>query len=116
NSAPLGFGSFSYSASFAGDSNYKPAGPATCEPLTVYNAPLTPGYWKTHMASTSKGSQYYDSLCSDKKFTGTGAGCSSNGPFTKQFLSQTLGGYSVSNIALAALVFQKMNCSSTKDN
>jgi hypothetical protein len=45
NSAPLAAGHYSYSASFAGDANYNPAGPATCEPLSVFQPGKTMGFW-----------------------------------------------------------------------
>ena len=45
DSAPLAVGHYSYSASFTGDSNYNPAGPADCEPLTVFQLGLTMGFW-----------------------------------------------------------------------
>ena len=45
DSAPLTSGQYSYSASFAGDDNYNPAGPATCEPLTVRTFGYTMGFW-----------------------------------------------------------------------
>ena len=45
NSAPLAAGHYAYSASFAGDANYNPAGPATCEPLGVFQPGKTMGFW-----------------------------------------------------------------------
>ena len=45
DSAPLAAGSYSYSASFAGDANYNPAGPAACEPLGVFQLGKTMGFW-----------------------------------------------------------------------
>jgi len=45
NSAPLAAGHYSYSASFAGDDNYNPVGPATCEPLSVFQPGKTMGFW-----------------------------------------------------------------------
>jgi hypothetical protein len=102
DSAPLGAGDVSYNASFAGDANYLPAGPATCEPLHIFKAPLTPGYWKTHLALN--GSSGCTGLPS-------GTGCSSNGPFTKTYLPQPLGAYPVDTIQKAAAVFSAMSCS-----
>jgi hypothetical protein len=45
DSAPLASGVHSYSASFAGDANYNPAGPAACEPLGVFQLGKTMGFW-----------------------------------------------------------------------
>lgn len=45
DSAPLSAGHYSYQASYAGDSNYNPAGPSDCEPLTVFQLGLTMGFW-----------------------------------------------------------------------
>jgi len=42
---PLGSGAYSFSASFTGDDNYNPAGPATCEPLSVRTFGKTMGFW-----------------------------------------------------------------------
>lgn len=44
-SAALAAGHYSYSASFAGDDNYNPVGPATCEPLSVFQPGKTMGFW-----------------------------------------------------------------------
>ena len=45
DSGALANGSFSYSATFAGDDNYNAAGPATCEPLSVLTNGFTMGFW-----------------------------------------------------------------------
>jgi len=45
DSAALASGLYSYSASFAGDANFNPAGPATCEPLGVAQLGKTMGFW-----------------------------------------------------------------------
>jgi hypothetical protein len=42
-------GDLSFSASYQGDANYNPSGPALCEPLTVVGAEgCTPGFWRNH--------------------------------------------------------------------
>jgi hypothetical protein len=80
--------------------------PATCEPLSVVCKALTPGYWKNHLGSTSP------NQCSGISLP-SGTGCSNNGPWASQFLTQTLGGYAVDNILKAATVFAAMNCSNS---
>jgi hypothetical protein len=60
------------------------------------------------LASSSKTSPNYDSYCA-KPLSGTG--CSSNGPWTKQYLPKSLGNYSVDTVAKAAAVFVANNCS-----
>jgi hypothetical protein len=68
-----------------------------------FNAPLTIGYWKTHI-----------SQCAPHVKTGTG-GCNNNGPFTVQYLPQPLGNYVVSTGDKALAVFNANNCSSATD-
>jgi hypothetical protein len=116
-SAPLAMGDFSYRASFAGDSNYNPAGPATCEPLHIFNGALTIGYWGNHLAKTGTAG------CTGLP---SGTGCSSNAPFTKDQLGKTicvsqscpngifvatLGGATINTFQAAAVVFKNNNCS-----
>src|SRR4030095_15540828 len=54
-----------------------------------FNAALTPGYWKTHLARTRS------TGCTGLP---SGTGCSDNGPFTVTYLPKTLGGYNVDTI------------------
>ncbi|HXQ36574.1 MAG TPA: hypothetical protein VN843_21355, partial [Anaerolineales bacterium] len=75
--------------------------------------PLTPGYWKNHMANSNSSGPFSDPDC---RRLPSGNGCSSNGPWVKQFLPQSLGNYQVTGIILAAKVFNSMNCSSSKPN
>ena len=60
--------------------------------------PLTPGYWKNHLAPVT-------STCRPSN------GCSNNGPWTSQYLPQSLGNYSVDTTAKVTAVFGAMNCS-----
>jgi hypothetical protein len=73
-----------------------------------YPAPLTPGYWKNHLAPSN------DPDCRKLKY----GSCSSNGPWAKPCLIGppvlVLGNYSVGTISLAGQVFDGMNCSSSK--
>jgi hypothetical protein len=71
--------------------------------VCAFNAPLTIGYWKTHI-----------SQCAPHVKTGTG-GCNNNGPFTVQYLPQPLGNYVVSTGDKALAVFNANNCSSATD-
>jgi hypothetical protein len=77
--------------------------------VCAFNAPLTIGYWKTHM-----------SLCGPHVKTGTN-GCNNNGPFTSQFLGQTICNgtcvvgklsslYSADTTTKALAVFNANNC------
>jgi hypothetical protein len=110
---PLAYGSYSFNASFVGDSNYNPVGPSTCEPLSVFRAPVTPGYWKNHLADATSGvgHPYYDSYCPTTALKNAGGSCSTQGPWAKQYLPKSLGAFSVSNILTAAQVFSAMSCS-----
>jgi hypothetical protein len=70
--------------------------------VCAFNAPLTIGYWKTHMYQ-----------CPARTKTGTN-GCNTSPPFTVQYLPQTLGSYTVSaanNGATALAIFNANNCS-----
>jgi hypothetical protein len=78
--------------------------------VCTFNKPLTIGYWQNHLASSNKTSTWYDTYCA-KPLNGTG--CSSNGPWTKQFLPQSLGNYVVSTVSQAASVFVANNCSNS---
>jgi hypothetical protein len=73
-----------------------------------YNAPLTIGYWGNHLANSTKNKPYYDSNCTKVP---SGTGCSSNGPWDKQFLPVNLGNYAVADILTAAKIFAANNCS-----
>jgi hypothetical protein len=78
--------------------------------VCTFNAPLTIGYWWNHLANSNHSGSFIDSNCAHL-VTGT---CSKNGPWTKQFLPQPLGGaYSVDTILKAASVFAANNCSSS---
>jgi hypothetical protein len=108
DSSPLAAADYSYHASFAGDDNYNPVGPSDCEPLHIFKAALTIGYWKTHMH-----------LCVGKEKPGD-KGCSTSGPFTVTYLGTTictnctvgkLGDYLATTEATALAVFNANNCS-----
>ena len=109
-------------ASFADNSTPQNTGDAS-KTVTVcnFNAPLTIGYWKTHMYQ-----------CPAHTKVGTN-GCNNNGPFTSQFLGNTictsvscpsgvlvgtLGNYYADNTTKALAVFNANNCSnaSTADS
>jgi uncharacterized repeat protein (TIGR01451 family) len=75
--------------------------------------PLTPGYWKNHLANSKSSGPFFDTNC--RKLP-SGTSCSTNGPWAKQFLPKTLGNYNVDTILKAAQVFAKMNCSNTGTN
>jgi hypothetical protein len=62
--------------------------------------PLTPGYWKNHLAPVS-------ATCRPNQ------GCSNNGPWTSLYLPQSLGNYSVDTTGKVTTVFDGMNCSSS---
>jgi hypothetical protein len=116
-------GDFSYRANFAGDGNYNSAGPATCEPLHIFNGALTIGYWANHLAKNGT------SGCSSAP---NGTGCSSNGPFTKDNLGKTicidpvtcpngiisgnLGNTTITTFLQAATVFKNNNCSNSSSS
>ena len=99
---PLTTGLYAFRAEYLGDDNYE-GSTSDCEPLQVYNAPLTPGYWKTHLAPIS-------ATCSSRQ------NCSANGPWTSLYLPQSLSGYVVNSTAKATDVWNKMNCSNTGSN
>ena len=84
-----------------------------------FNAPLTIGYWKTHLAKTGTAG-----WCTGLP---TGTGCSNNGPWVKDLLNKTicdnctvgkLGNHTVDTSLKAANVFNANNCSnaSTSDS
>jgi hypothetical protein len=77
--------------------------------VAVCNAPATMGYWKNHAANSSSGKPFYSSDCSKLK----SSSCSTNGPWTIQFLPQLLGTYSVSGILVADPIWGTANCGSS---
>jgi len=79
----------------------------------TFSAPLTPGYWKNHLARSGSSGTFTDPTNCPKVPSGTS--CGSNGPYAKQYLPQTLGSYAVTDIVTTAKIFVGMNCSSTKD-
>jgi hypothetical protein len=123
NSAPLAVGLYSYRASFSGDGNYNPAGPSDCEPLQIFRGALTIGYWGNHLAKNGT------SGCSSAP---SGTGCNSNGPFTKDYLGNTicvdpitcptgiivgtLGNTTITTFLQAATVFKNNNCSNASSS
>jgi hypothetical protein len=75
---PLTPGSYSFDAVYNGDSNYTSSPISDCEPLSVFNAALTIGYWQNHMYK-----------CAPNEKTGHN-GCNNNGPFTDSFLGSSI--------------------------
>jgi hypothetical protein len=115
NSAALAVGLYSYQASFSGDENYNAIeDPSDCEPLQIFRAALTIGYWKTHMHVCAR---------NEKQAT---AGCSSNGPFTVAYLGWSicngcsivgmLGNYNATTESKALGVFNANNCSNASSS
>jgi hypothetical protein len=108
-------GMYAFQAVYGGDSNYT-GSTSSCEPLQVFNAPLTIGYWSTHM---------YKCAAAEKNGHN---GCNNNGPFTDSLLGTSIcNGACVAGklsntftaTALTALsVFNGNNCSnaSTSDS
>jgi hypothetical protein len=95
---------YNNTAAFTDNSLPNPSSGSANASVTVcaFNAPLTIGYWKTHMYQ-----------CPARTKTGTN-GCNTNPPFTVQYLPQTLGSYTVSaanNGATALAIFNANNCS-----
>jgi hypothetical protein len=77
--------------------------------ICTFRAPLTIGYWRNHLAPISASCK-------------SSAGCSANGPWTRDLLGTTIcggncvagklsGGYTVTTIAQAKAVFDANNCS-----
>jgi hypothetical protein len=103
---PLAPGSYSFQAEYLGDDNY--AGSlSACEPFSVGNPALTPGYWRNHLAPLGTNLPGISASCKSRD------GCSANGPWTIDFLPQSLGSYVVDTAAKAKAVFNAMNCSQT---
>ena len=109
---PLQAGSYAFQAYYSGNGNYKDA-TSECEPFTIVLTALTPGYWKNHMANSNSKGPFYSTDC--KNLSKYGGSCSTNGPWTIQYLPKSLGNFPVSSIITAFQVFQGMNCSTTKD-
>jgi hypothetical protein len=74
---------------------------------TEFTNGLTIGYWKNHLANSTKNGSWTDSTC---KTVPSGTSCSSNGPWTKQYLPKTVGGLTVNTIVLAGQVFANNDC------
>ena len=90
-------------ASFTDNSSPQRTGDSNTVTVQVcsYRARLTLGYWKNHLAKNGTPG------CTGLP---NGTGCSKNGPWTKTYLPQFLGGYSVTTIQMAANVFKANNC------
>jgi hypothetical protein len=110
---PAGF--YGFKAVYNGNSNYN-GSTGSCESFTVFNAALTPGYWKNHLANSNKNGPYYSGDCATK-VGANGGSCSNNGPWAIQFLPQSLGGYTIpaGDIVDVAKVFNLMNCGASTD-
>src|SRR5215831_16221602 len=72
-----------------------------------------PGYWKNHLANSKVGGPFYSTDCAN--VSQSGGSCSTSGPWALQNLSQSLGSFPVSDIIIAAQVFNAASCSSSKD-
>jgi hypothetical protein len=94
--------SYDNTATFTTNDTGKTGSASRTVTVCNFNAPLTIGYWKNHLAAT--GSTGCSGLPS-------GTSCSNNGPFAKTYLPQNLGGYNVNTILKAAQVFAANNCS-----
>ncbi|MFL5960257.1 MAG: hypothetical protein ACJ75G_08350 [Gaiellaceae bacterium] len=89
-------------AEFADNSTPQHTGSAeTYVSVCTGNAPQLIGYWMRHLAPN--GTPGCTPLPS-------GTGCSLTGPWTNQYLPQSLGNYSVSTFQLAASVFSANKC------
>jgi hypothetical protein len=109
---PLTPGSYAFQATYSGDDNYT-GSTSDCEPLTVYSAPLTPGYWKTHLTLDSKHptapyTLKYLPICLGGTWNGTDC--------TGGYLYLSKHQYAVVTTANATAVFNAMNCSNTGSN
>ena len=123
NSAPLAVGLYSYQASFSADDNYNAVGPSDCEPLQIFRGALTIGYWGNHLAPNNT---------TGCRQAPSGTGCSSNGPWTNQYLGNTicvdpitcpagiivgtLGNTTITTFLQAATVFKNNNCSNASSS
>jgi hypothetical protein len=83
-------------ADFADNSTPQQTGDSGAVTVTVcaFNAPLTPGYWKTHLTFDSK---------------------HPTAPYTAKYLPISLGNYVVNTTTKATAVFNAMNCSKSGD-
>jgi hypothetical protein len=106
-------GSFAYQASLSsGDTTQVPDALSDCEPLQVFRAALTIGYWGTHLAPAGTPG------CSTLPKTSS---CNKSGPYTSQYLGTSICSgcvvgklstlYTVTTINQAAAVFIANNCS-----
>jgi hypothetical protein len=103
--------SYDNTATFTTNDRGKTGSSSQTVQVCRFNAPLTIGYWKTHMH-----------LCAAKEKQATG-GCSTNGPFTKTYLGTyicngcvqvgKLGSYDATTEVKALGVFNANNCSSS---
>lgn len=92
-----------HSTSFSGTVAWSPG--TTPTPTPTPSTPLTPGYWKNHLApSGSPG-------CSSLPY----GHCSNNGPWTRDCLPKLIGNFSVGTISLAGQIFEGMTCGSSTD-
>jgi hypothetical protein len=110
---PLAPGDYSFQASYSGDDNYTAGDPSGCEPLHVFNAALTPGYWKNHLTLDSKhptAPYTFEFLTICLGGTWNGTDC------TGGYLSGGVHQYAVKTTANATSVFNAMNCSNTGSN
>ena len=103
---PLEMGEYSFQAVYLGDDNYQ-GSTSACEPFGVFNDARTPGYWRNHLAPLGSNLPGISANCKSKQ------GCSANGPWTVDFLPQSLGGYEVDTAQEVVQVFNAMNCSKT---
>jgi hypothetical protein len=100
-------GGLSYMAHYTGSSIYN-GSYGSCESLVgTFNA-FTPGYWKNHMANSNSKGPSYSTSC--KTLSTYGGSCSTQGPWTIQYLPVSLGNFSVPDIVTASKIFQAMNC------
>jgi hypothetical protein len=110
---PLAPGDYSFQASYSSDGNYTAGDPSGCEPLHVFNAALTPGYWKNHLTFDSKHptapyTGHFLTICLGGTWNGTDC--------TGGYLSGGVHQYAVKTTANATSVFNAMNCSNTGSN
>ena len=93
---PLTPGGYSYNATFlTGDGTKVLNSVSSCEPFKVFAQPLTPGYWKNHLAFDSKHPE---------------------APYVAENLPLSLGNYSVVDTAAATAVWDAMNCGNAGNN
>jgi hypothetical protein len=106
NAPPLGScQSYDNTATFTTNDSGKTGSASQTVTVCNFNAPLTIGYWKNHLGKSSNPND-----CQGLTLP-SGTSCSSNGPWVKQYLPQSLGTYSVDTILKAAKIFAGNNCS-----